>query len=274
MKLKNAVRLSAICLATVLCLMPNLCFGQWTMITKPATAPNSFGTMIMLSDGSVMVLNGDDSKHWMKLSPDKIGSYANGTLKDIKEMSIGRLYFASEVLPDGRIWVLGGEYTGPYLTRTDIPSGEIYDPVANSWSAIAPYPDQANCGSETIASDVTLASGSTAVKGIFSTYRMQAGWTVTGTGIPSGSTIVSVDSDKKVTISNAATITGPSTKVSFSGPVSGCYGAVPAILLPGGKNPGWRLDQRGNLYLFGRYGFVDGRSDETLDRSKRRRVLG
>jgi hypothetical protein len=235
MKLKDALRLCVICV-TVALFLPTLSFGQWTMITKPATAPNSFGTMIMQSDGSVMILNGDDSKHWMKLSPDNKGSYSNGKFKDIAAMSIGRLYFASESLPDGRVWVLGGEYSGPYLTRTDIPSGEIYDPIANSWSPITPYPDQAGCPTNTdyITSDVTLVSGSTAVKDIFSTYRIQAGWTVTGPGIPAGSTVVSVDSDKKVTISNAATITGAS-KVSIAGTASSCYGAVPAILLPGGK---------------------------------------
>ncbi len=233
---RKRFRFSAFCLTTALCLMPSLSFASsWQMITKPTKAPATFGTMILLSDGSIMVLNGDDSKHWMKLSPDHAGSYANGNLKDIAPMSIGRLYFASEVLPDGRLWVLGGEYTGPYLTRTDIPSGEIYDPVANSWSPIAPYPDQTGCGSETIASDVTLVSGKKDVKDIFSTYRMQAGWTVTGTGIPAGSTIVSVDSDKKVTISKASTTGGAVKDVLFTGPVSGCYGAVPAILLPGGR---------------------------------------
>ena len=235
MKLKNALRLGVACLALGSSLMPNLCFSQWTMITKPATAPNALNTMLLTPDGAVMILSGDDNKRWVKLSPDKTGSYANGTFKDIAAMGTQRRFFDSEILPDGRIWVLGGEYTGPYLTRTDIPSGEIYDPIANSWSPITPYPDQPGCFPETIASDVKLASGSKKVDGIFSTYRMQAGWTVTGTGIPVGSTIVSIDSDKRVTISNAATITGPSTQVSFTGPVSGCYGAVPSILLPGGK---------------------------------------
>jgi hypothetical protein len=237
MRQQTLSRSSAICITIALFLMPTLGFGQWTMITKPPTAPNALNTMLLTPDGAVMILSGDDNKRWVKLSPDKTGSYANGKFRDIKEMSIGRRFFASEVLPDGRIWVLGGEYTGPYLTRTDIPSGEIYDPAANAWSAITPYPDQAGCPANTdsIASDVKLVTGKKVVTDIFSTYRMQAGWTVAGPGIPAGTTIVSVDSDKKVTISNAATITGPATRVTFSGTASSCYGAVPAILLPGGK---------------------------------------
>jgi hypothetical protein len=248
MSQRNQLRFAVICLTVALFLMPTPSFSQWTMITKPATAPTSLNTMLLTPDGAVMILSGDDNKRWVKLSPDKTGSYANGKFKDLKEMSIGRRFFDSEVLPDGRIWVLGGEYTGPYLTRTDISSGEIYDPVANSWSPITPYPDQPDCfkALDSVAADVTLESGKPAVKDIFSTYRMQAGWPVSGTGIPAGSTIVSVDSDKKVTISNAATITGPSTKVLFGpGPVSSCYGAVPSILLPGGKKV-----LAGNLFNF------------------------
>ena len=230
-----------------------LAYGQWTMITKPATAPTSLNTMLLTPDGAVMILSGDDNKRWVKLSPDRTGSYANGKFKDLREMSIGRRFFDSEVLPDGRIWVLGGEYSGPYLTRTDIPSGEIYDPVANSWSPITPYPDQPDCfkALDSVAADVTLSSGSMKVDGIFSTYRMQAGWPVTGTGIPAGSTIVSVDSDKRVTISNAATTTGLSTRVLFGpGPVSSCYGAVPSILLPGGKKilAGNLFNRNTNIY--------------------------
>nr|WP_276598271.1 kelch repeat-containing protein [Roseateles koreensis] len=58
-------------------------------------------------------------------------------------MSTPRLYFASHVLRDGRVWVLGGEYSGGHNNWTN--TGEIYDPVSNTWTAIAPYPNQAGC---------------------------------------------------------------------------------------------------------------------------------
>jgi hypothetical protein len=38
-------------------------------------------------------------------------------------MSFPRLYFTTNVLQDGRVWLLGGEYTGPYLDPNIAPSG-------------------------------------------------------------------------------------------------------------------------------------------------------
>ena len=47
------------------------------------------------------------------LTPNAAGSYINGTWSESPApMSTARLYFASHILPDGRYWVLGGEYTG------------------------------------------------------------------------------------------------------------------------------------------------------------------
>jgi hypothetical protein len=111
--------------------------ASWTKLTN--LAPQSAGMMMQLTDGTIMIQAGT-SQFWMRLTPDSKGSYVNGiwTANPISPMSFTRLYFASQVLPDGRVWVLGGEYTGPYLDSNDAPSGEIWDPVANSWSAIAP----------------------------------------------------------------------------------------------------------------------------------------
>jgi hypothetical protein len=58
-------------------------------------------------------------------------------------MSTARLYFASHVLRDGRVWVLGGEYVNGNAVWTN--TGEVYNPLTNTWSPIAPYPDQAGC---------------------------------------------------------------------------------------------------------------------------------
>ncbi len=46
------------------------------------------------------------------------------------------LYFASAVLPDGRMIVEGGEYIGENAVWTN--QGEIYNPVTNSWAPVAP----------------------------------------------------------------------------------------------------------------------------------------
>ena len=51
---------------------------------------------------------------------------------------------------------MGGEYSGPNTDNTDINTGEIYDPVANTWTPIANFP-QSNFGDDPIE---TLPDGS------------------------------------------------------------------------------------------------------------------
>ena len=118
--------------------------GTWETLTT--FAPSRAGTMILLTDGTVMVQNGSNYAGWMRLVPDINGSYTNGTwVSNIASMSLARLYFASNMLPDGRVWVLGGEYSGNPLRQNITALAEIYDPVANSWSPITSYPNTSAC---------------------------------------------------------------------------------------------------------------------------------
>lgn len=99
------------------------------------------GTMLLLTDGSVMVQSAWDFQSWTKLTPDATGSYVNGTWSTLASMSIPRQNFGSVVLTDGRVMVLGGEFSGPSLTRNQTNTGEIYNPVTNKWSSISPFPE-------------------------------------------------------------------------------------------------------------------------------------
>jgi hypothetical protein len=114
--------------------------GTWTPILSPASAGT--GTMILLSDGSVMVQAGGIPNAWYRYAPDSYGDYATGTWSQLASMSTPRLYFASNVLKDGRVFVEGGEYSDPSHpnTQTEVNTGEIYDPVANTWTSIATFP--------------------------------------------------------------------------------------------------------------------------------------
>ncbi len=99
--------------------------------------------MMLLSDGTVMAQVGDfDSanKTWERLTPDSAGSYANGTWSALTSMSTARLFFASNVLKDGRVFIEGGEYTDNSGYPTDTNTGEIYNPASNTWSNIANFP--------------------------------------------------------------------------------------------------------------------------------------
>ena len=215
---------------------------KWQLLTNPAPTP-FLDVMLLMPDGSVMILSANDNQTWVKLTPDAFGSYVNGTWSTVGKMNIPRLYFASQVLQDGRVWVTGGEYTGPYYDSNIAGSGETYDPTTNTWSwntnfPICQPPTATNpTGARTVnvTSDVVLTTGSPTVSGIYSTDRIKVGWTVTGAGIPASTKVVSVDSPTQVTISNNATSTGPSTAVRFRGPTTTCFGDEPSILLPGGN---------------------------------------
>lgn len=73
---------------------------------------------------------------WYKLTPDINGSYVNGTWTQIASLPANYcpLYFASAVLPDGRMIVEGGEDN----TSGSSDLGFIYDPVADDWTSVPP----------------------------------------------------------------------------------------------------------------------------------------
>lgn len=221
--------------------------GQWTpLVNRP-----SFGSiqiMILMTDGSIMVHTFDDIQTWAKLTPDAKGSYVNGTWTTLGKMITPRLYFTSDVLQNGNLWVMGGEYTGPFEDPNWGPQAEIYDPLTNTWTEVASDPPQAGCPRATVTSNVTLTTGSTEVDGIYSTFRMQPGFTVRGAGIPAKTTVVTVDSPTSVTVSAAATASGPAIAVFRGEPVS-CFGDDPSALLPGGQIlVGDLINQQTSLY--------------------------
>src|SRR5208282_3941390 len=48
------------------------------------------------------------------------------------------LYYASAVLPDGKVIVEGGEYNNDGSTEVWTNKGAIYDPVLNKWATVKP----------------------------------------------------------------------------------------------------------------------------------------
>jgi hypothetical protein len=131
--------------------------SPWTPL-KNAPPFGTPGTMLLESDGTVLVHNEPDNNtiaatsDWWKLTPDSHGSYVNGTWSQIASMPTGYapLYFASAVLPDGRMIVEGGEYNVENAVWTN--QGAIYNPVTNTWASVAPPPGWTNIGDA--ASDV------------------------------------------------------------------------------------------------------------------------
>jgi hypothetical protein len=157
--------------------------GTWTALANPfpgngGTANPALpmalgpGTALLLTDGSV-IMHDTCTPSWFRLLPAKTGTFANsyingqwsatgiGDNAPVAPMigvgnapdNYGPLYFASAVLPDGRVIVNGGEGenstgvcgTGP-ATRADSTKGSLFDPNANSWTSVTPPPGWATIG--------------------------------------------------------------------------------------------------------------------------------
>src|SRR6266513_1882782 len=101
------------------------------------------GNPILLTDGTVMLAD-NGCQDWWKLTPDEFGSYVNGTWTQLASLPDGYspLYHASAVLPDGRVIIEGGEYifSNGVFHPVWSDQGAIYDPVANTWTLVAPPP--------------------------------------------------------------------------------------------------------------------------------------
>ena len=118
--------------------------GDWTVIAHRLPHGDGAQSMMLLTDGSVVVHGGagNASRTFYELTPNSQGSYVHGVWKTLARMKGRvRLFYGSDVLPSGEVLILGGEYSGLNSIQTETSSGEIYDPVANKWKIIAPFPE-------------------------------------------------------------------------------------------------------------------------------------
>jgi hypothetical protein len=101
--------------------------GTWTPLTT--APPIGVNNCLLLSDGTVLAMNGGGQ--CAKLTPDVHGSYINGTWTLLQTMNSSRLFFASDLLTNGNVFVAGGEYGDP--NHWD---AELYNLQANHWSVV------------------------------------------------------------------------------------------------------------------------------------------
>ena len=90
------------------------------------------------------------------LSPDKSGSYVNGTWKQVGSLQSGYSPSAlsSQVLADGRVLIEGGEYNAGGFALTNL--GAIYDPIKQTFTPVKHPPGWQNIGDSP---SVVLADG-------------------------------------------------------------------------------------------------------------------
>ncbi len=121
---------------------------------------------------------------------------------------LGTINFADPSAPNA---------SGGILTFDADPDLEDSDAAANGTAVWARILDGDNtfvldCDiGLSISQEGTLTSGSPTITGFSDTSKMSAGMLVSGTGIPAGATVVSVDSATQITISANATASGSNT---------------------------------------------------------------
>ncbi len=105
--------------------------GTWQTLTN--APPAAVATSLLLTDGTVLC-QGVSTNRWYRLTPDSSGSYRNGTWTTLANSVRAPLYYASGVLRDGRVIIVGGEYDAGALVW--LLNAEMYDPVANTWTTL------------------------------------------------------------------------------------------------------------------------------------------
>jgi len=193
--------------------------GTWTYYKGKLPFSSASGVSILLTDGTVLVLNVCTS-NWFKLTPDNKGRYETGSWSQVADMPGGYIpyLFASEILPDGRLIVNGGEYNAvkcgsPVFTN----QGALYDPVADTWTTVSPPTGWKNIGdapsailpngSYMLAEDMNFQEAIATISGTNVTwtstgsgkgdFNFEEGWTL----LPDGN-ILTVDTNRPKGIAN------------------------------------------------------------------------
>jgi hypothetical protein len=229
--------------------------SPWTKLKNLPTFNTD--TPLLLTDGTVMV-HQIQSVNWWRLTPSITGSYLNGTWSKLASAPGGYqpLYYASAVLPDGRVVVEGGEYDG---SQSETTAGAVYNPTTNTWTAITGPSGWSHVGdaSSVVLPDGTMMLGNCGYAGsICSPFQLEQAllnptsltWTITGTGkadqnseegwtlLPSGDVLtVDMKNGTESELYNPTTGTwslAGSTVVTL--PSTTCYEIGPAVLRPDG----------------------------------------
>jgi len=155
----------------------------WQPLASVPSFPNGPQTEVLLTDGSVAVWDYCSSTMY-RLAPDQNGSYVNGTWSSMPSLPGGYapLYFASVILPDGKLIINGGEYQACQGTEQN--NGAIFDPVANTWKSVTGPSGWSEIGD---ASGLVLNNGTYMLGNCCYTYQAlyneaSGGWTQIGNG--------------------------------------------------------------------------------------------
>jgi uncharacterized repeat protein (TIGR01451 family) len=136
--------------------------NAWTFKSFPA----GFDGALLMTDGTILA-HESCTPNWYRLTPDKLGSYVDGTWTQAASMpaNYGPFAFGSAVLADDRLVVIGGEYNLNCAKPAETNLGAIYDPKTDIWTPLAAPNGWTSVGD---ASTVVLPSGQLMLAGVFS----------------------------------------------------------------------------------------------------------
>jgi hypothetical protein len=115
--------------------------GSVTPVTN-ASPPDGVVYGFLLTDGTIL-FQGGLLIDFYRFKPDNTGSYVNGTLYPAAALPPNYIPDATSggVLPDGRVLLIGGEYTllsNNSVTFSLTNKMAVYDPKADTWTMVAP----------------------------------------------------------------------------------------------------------------------------------------
>jgi hypothetical protein len=225
--------------------------GSWQKLAQPP--PFYPDETVLLTDGTLMV-HASSLSDWWRLTPDVMGSYANGTWSTLATMPLAYAptYFGLAVLASGSVVAVGGEYNHGADAWTGL--GAIYDPVVDAWTPLLPPASWANASfgigdtPTVILPNGVFMMGSVGTKNQALLDPRTLTFTLTGTGkydsneeegwtlLPNGN-VLTVDvsgapNSELYDPTSGSWSSAGSTGVTVADKVSGEVG--PAILMPSG----------------------------------------
>ncbi|HEY6463533.1 MAG TPA: IPT/TIG domain-containing protein [Polyangiaceae bacterium] len=99
----------------------------------PQLAEHTYGFMVRLRDGRVLLGAGDGS-----VTACEIFDPAQNKFIPAAPLNQGRSMLTAHTLPDGRVIVIGGSSISAGAVHVPLTSMELYDPAADKWT-VAPY---------------------------------------------------------------------------------------------------------------------------------------
>jgi hypothetical protein len=99
----------------------------------PTSHVHTFGFVVRLRDGRVMLGGGDMSQTSVEIFDPKMGMFVDGP-----PLAQGRSMVTAHTLPDGRVIVVGGASVSAGGVHAPVDTIELFDPVMNKWTT-APY---------------------------------------------------------------------------------------------------------------------------------------